>query len=211
MSDHDHLDPAQLDWGDIVRARARLRNAGIGLPDLSLAQILDEPLGPTPDCLSANEVAEHIARNVAYDPHSSQAAHVTACSSCLDALHTFRSIDPPRRRATRIEVEPTIKIPLPTAQLQIKVANFGDSRVLTTIDPGSVVVQSPLFRACDGKVVQPIHPPNGASEATVITFRDVKCKLVPGETVEEVPITFSGYTVSGQFIQGRNFTKLVGV
>ncbi|HVE71788.1 MAG TPA: hypothetical protein VNI54_10500 [Thermoanaerobaculia bacterium] len=211
MADHEHLGPVRVEWADITRSRNRLREAGIGLPDLSLAEVLNEPLGPTVECLSANEVAEHIAHDLPYAPDSARAMHVTACPACLDALHVFRSINPDRRKATRIRVEATITIPTSGAQLRIKVANYGDSRVLSAMKPGSVVVESSFLRAQHGKVVEPIHPPQGATEATVIIFPHFDCRLIAGETAEEVPIRLTGETTSGEFIQGRDVTTLVMV
>jgi hypothetical protein len=50
MAENDHPRPPRIGWNDIADARARLRGAGIGLPDLSVAEILHEPLGPETLC-----------------------------------------------------------------------------------------------------------------------------------------------------------------
>lgn len=187
MAENDNLKPRSLGWSSIVDARARLREAGIGLPDLSLAEMLDEALGPDPRCLSANEVADIIASGMTLDPLLPRDAHVITCGACQEALNLFRSINP-RRRKARIRFG-HIEIPYSNnASLHMKVANCGDLPVLNEVKPGSVFVEtrSNLLIASGGHVIEMIPPPQGASEATVVRFNDYQCGLAHGESVQEV-------------------------
>ena len=205
----DHLTrPSPISWNDVLEARARLRTAGVGLPDHSLADILHEPLGPDEMCLSANEVAEWNEGGHVHDPLSPRVAHVITCGGCQESLDLFKRIDFGRPRNAQIRFG---QITIPTnyaAPLGLKIANFGRSPFLMEMEPGSLIVESNVLRACGGQVVEEILPPSGAREATFIGFREYETRLDPGQSVENAPIRLTGVTLGGELFVGRGYADV---